>query len=111
MLALLAPSVIRVRPRTKVPLPRRPQPEARATAQKRWSTRHDPPEAPPVLKRPSTDPLPQENPMRAVWLRDFGPAEHLRIEETADPLPAPNTALVDVAYANITFVETQVRSG
>ncbi|GAA1953998.1 zinc-binding dehydrogenase [Catenulispora subtropica] len=49
--------------------------------------------------------------MRAVWLSDFGPAANLRIEETPDPVPAPNTALVDVAYANITFVETQVRSG
>jgi NADPH2:quinone reductase len=49
--------------------------------------------------------------MRAVWLRDFGPPANLRIEETPDPIPAPDTALVDVAYANITFVETQVRSG
>ncbi|NUR29950.1 MAG: zinc-binding dehydrogenase [Catenulispora sp.] len=49
--------------------------------------------------------------MRAVWLRDFGPAENLRIEETPEPVPAPNTALVDVTYANITFVETQVRAG
>ena len=49
--------------------------------------------------------------MRAVWLRDFGPPTQLRIEDTADPTPAPETVLVDVAYANITFVETQVRAG
>jgi NADPH2:quinone reductase len=49
--------------------------------------------------------------MRAVWLRAFGAPTELRAEETPEPVPAPGTALVDVAYANITFVETQVRTG
>lgn len=49
--------------------------------------------------------------MRAVWLRDFGAPTELRGEDTPEPEPAPGTALVDVAYANITFVETQVRRG
>ena len=49
--------------------------------------------------------------MRAVWLRKFGGPEELRVEDTAEPEPAPGTALVDVAYANITFVETQARAG
>ena len=49
--------------------------------------------------------------MRAVWLREFGAPAHLRIEETPDPVPGPDTALVEVGFANITFVETQIRSG
>ncbi|MEY9929497.1 NADPH:quinone reductase-like Zn-dependent oxidoreductase [Catenulispora sp. GP43] len=49
--------------------------------------------------------------MRAVWLREFGAPTELRVEQTPEPAPAPGTALVDVAYANITFVETQARAG
>ncbi|MEY9858277.1 NADPH2:quinone reductase [Catenulispora sp. GAS73] len=50
--------------------------------------------------------------MRAVWLRKFGTPAELHVEPTPEPAPAPpGTALVDVAYANITFVETQVRAG
>jgi NADPH2:quinone reductase len=49
--------------------------------------------------------------MRAVWLRDFGAPSELRVEETPEPGVVPGAALVDVAYANITFVETQVRAG
>ena len=50
--------------------------------------------------------------MRAVWLRKFGTPAELHVEHTPEPAPVPpGTALVDVAYANITFVETQVRAG
>jgi NADPH2:quinone reductase len=49
--------------------------------------------------------------MRAVWLRAFGAPTELHAEDTPEPAPAPGTALVDVAHANITFVETQVRAG
>ncbi|MEY9910905.1 NADPH2:quinone reductase [Catenulispora sp. MAP12-49] len=49
--------------------------------------------------------------MRAVWLREFGAPTELHAEETPEPSLAPGTALVDVAYANITFVETQARAG
>ncbi|NUP50697.1 MAG: zinc-binding dehydrogenase [Catenulispora sp.] len=49
--------------------------------------------------------------MRAVWLREFGAPATLRLEETPEPVPGPETALVEVVYANITFVETQIRSG
>ena len=49
--------------------------------------------------------------MRAVWLHDFGTPSNLQVEETPDPELRPETALVEVAYANITFVETQVRAG
>ncbi|MGH3491578.1 MAG: zinc-binding dehydrogenase [Actinopolymorphaceae bacterium] len=48
--------------------------------------------------------------MRAVWLREFGGPEMLRVEETPVPEPGPRQALIDVTYANITFVETQVRA-
>ncbi|MEU4834520.1 zinc-binding dehydrogenase [Streptosporangium sp. NPDC023615] len=49
--------------------------------------------------------------MRAVWLKEFGGPEVLVPGDAPDPVPGPGQALVDVAYANITFVETQVRSG
>src|SRR3954470_6451747 len=49
--------------------------------------------------------------MRAVWLREFGGPEALEPGEAPDPVPGPGQVLVEVAFANITFVETQVRSG
>jgi NADPH:quinone reductase len=48
--------------------------------------------------------------MRAVLLRAFGGPDHLVAEEAPDPVPGPGQALIDVAYANITFVETQFRA-
>jgi len=49
--------------------------------------------------------------VRAVVLREFGPPDRLVAEEVRDPEPVAGQAVVDVAFANITFVETQVRSG
>src|SRR5690606_24204104 len=49
--------------------------------------------------------------MRAVWLREFGGPEVLVPADTPDPVPGPGQALIDVVFANITFVETQVRAG
>jgi NADPH:quinone reductase len=49
--------------------------------------------------------------MRAVWLREFGGPDVLRAEETPEPVAGPGQVLVEVAYAGITFVETQVRAG
>ena len=46
--------------------------------------------------------------MRAVWLRAFGPPSALEPGEAPEPA---GEAVIDVAYANITFVETQVRAG
>ena len=46
--------------------------------------------------------------MRAVWLREFGPPSALEPGEAPEPA---GEAVIDVAYANITFVETQVRAG
>jgi NADPH:quinone reductase len=53
--------------------------------------------------------------VRAVWLHAFGPPSNLVLGEAPDPSnikrDSPSLSLIDVAYANITFVETQVRAG
>jgi NADPH2:quinone reductase len=49
--------------------------------------------------------------VRAVWLRRFGRPEVLAGEETPDPVTGPGQVLVQVAFANITFVETRFRAG
>ncbi|MEU8122679.1 zinc-binding dehydrogenase [Spirillospora sp. NPDC049024] len=49
--------------------------------------------------------------MRAVWLREFGGPEVLVPGDVPDPVPGEGQALVEVEFANITFVETQTRSG
>ncbi|MEV4117341.1 zinc-binding dehydrogenase [Micromonospora sp. NPDC049645] len=49
--------------------------------------------------------------MRAIWLREFGGPEVLVLGAAPDPTPGPGQVLIDVAHANITFVETQLRSG
>ena len=48
--------------------------------------------------------------MRAVWLREFGEPEVLTIGEAPDPVAGPGQVVVDVEFANITFVETQFRA-
>ncbi|MFB4310646.1 zinc-binding dehydrogenase [Actinomadura sp. GTD37] len=49
--------------------------------------------------------------MRAVWLREFGGPEVLVPGEAPDPVAGEGQALVEVEFVNITFVETQMRSG
>ncbi|MFI6264368.1 zinc-binding dehydrogenase [Micromonospora sp. NPDC051006] len=49
--------------------------------------------------------------MRAIWLRGFGGPEVLVPGPAPDPVPGPGQVLIDVAHANITFVETQFRAG
>ncbi|MEU5880401.1 zinc-binding dehydrogenase [Spirillospora sp. NPDC047279] len=49
--------------------------------------------------------------MRAVWLKEFGGPEVLVEGDAPDPVPGPGQVVVDVAHANITFVETQYRRG
>jgi NADPH2:quinone reductase len=48
--------------------------------------------------------------MRVVWLTRFGDPSVLVPGEAPDPVPGPGQALVDVAYANITFIETMFRA-
>jgi NADPH:quinone reductase len=49
--------------------------------------------------------------MRAVWLTKFGGPEVLVPGDAQDPVPDEGQALVEVEFVNITFVETQMRSG
>jgi NADPH2:quinone reductase len=49
--------------------------------------------------------------VRAVWLREFGPPSVLVAGEADDPVAGPGQVVVEVQYANVTFVETQVRAG
>jgi NADPH2:quinone reductase len=48
--------------------------------------------------------------MRAVWLREFGGPEVLVAADAPDPVAGPGQALIEVAFANVTFVETQFRA-
>ena len=48
--------------------------------------------------------------MRVVWLTAFGGPEVLVAGEAPDPEPGPGQALIDVAFAGITFVETMFRA-
>jgi NADPH2:quinone reductase len=48
--------------------------------------------------------------MRAVWMKEFGGPEVLVAGDAPDPAPGPGQALIDVAFANITFIETQFRA-
>jgi NADPH2:quinone reductase len=49
--------------------------------------------------------------MRAVRLSEFGPPEVLVAADVPEPVTGAGQVLIDVEYANITFVETQVRAG
>lgn len=48
--------------------------------------------------------------MRAVWLKEFGGPEVLVAGDAPDPVAGPGQALIEVAFANVTFVETQFRA-
>ena len=49
--------------------------------------------------------------MRAVVIREFGPPEVLQPAEVEEVLAGQDEVVIDVEYANVTFVETQVRAG
>ena len=49
--------------------------------------------------------------MRAVVIREFGPPEVLEPGEVADVRAGPDDVVIDVEFASVTFVETQVRAG
>ena len=49
--------------------------------------------------------------MRAVVMREFGPPEVLEPAEVAEVQAGPDEVVIEVEFANVTFVETQVRAG
>ena len=49
--------------------------------------------------------------MRAVVIREFGPPEVLEPAEVADVRAGPDDVVIDVEFASVTFVETQIRAG
>jgi NADPH2:quinone reductase len=48
--------------------------------------------------------------MKAVWLEEFGGPEMLVAADAPDPVPGPEQVLIEVSFANITFVETMFRA-
>src|SRR6266851_1544240 len=48
--------------------------------------------------------------MRAIWLNEFGGPDVLIPGQAPDPVAQPGQVLIKVAFANITFVETQFRA-
>jgi NADPH:quinone reductase len=49
--------------------------------------------------------------VRAVVIREFGPPGVLEASEVADVRAGRDEVVIDVEFANVTFVETQVRAG
>jgi NADPH:quinone reductase len=49
--------------------------------------------------------------VRAVVIREFGPPEVLKPTDAEEVCAGPDDVVIDVEFANITFVETQVRAG
>jgi NADPH:quinone reductase len=46
-----------------------------------------------------------------VVIEEFGPPEVLALRGVADPVVGRGDALIDVEFCNVTFVDTQIRSG
>jgi len=49
--------------------------------------------------------------MRAIVLREFGPADNLRLEEVEDPQPGPGQVRIAVTVAGVHFIDTKLRQG
>ncbi|MFE9580091.1 zinc-binding dehydrogenase [Nocardia sp. NPDC006044] len=49
--------------------------------------------------------------MRAVQAREFGGPEVLTVREVTDPVAGPGEVVVDVAAADVMFLDTRLRSG
>jgi NADPH:quinone reductase len=49
--------------------------------------------------------------VKAVVLREFGPAENLRLEEVDDPRPGPGQARIAVTVAGVHYIDTKLRAG
>src|SRR6516164_6895688 len=44
-------------------------------------------------------------------MREFGPPEVLEPTEVAEPEASPGEVIIEAEFANVTFVETQIRAG
>jgi NADPH2:quinone reductase len=49
--------------------------------------------------------------VKAVVLREFGPAENLRLEEVEDPQPGPGQVRIAVSVSGVHFIDTKLREG
>ena len=49
--------------------------------------------------------------MHAVLVEEFGPPRVLQLREVPDPQCGAGEVLIEVAFASVTFVETQIRAG
>ena len=49
--------------------------------------------------------------MKAIRVREFGPPEVMRLEETPDPSPGPGQVLVRIRAAGVNPVESYIRTG
>ena len=49
--------------------------------------------------------------MKAIRVKEFGPAEVMRLEEVPDPIPAAGQVVVKVAAVGVNPVDTYIRSG
>jgi NADPH:quinone reductase len=49
--------------------------------------------------------------VRAVVMREFGPPEVLEAAEVEEPGAGPGEVVIEAEFANVTFVETQIRAG
>jgi NADPH:quinone reductase len=49
--------------------------------------------------------------VRAVVMREFGPPSVLAVADVAEPEAGPGEVVIEAEFANVTFVETQIRAG
>jgi NADPH2:quinone reductase len=64
-----------------------------------------------IISAAYAPPVPRMASMRAVWQHKFGGPQVLVAGEAPDPVPGPGQALIEVAFASITFIETMTRAG
>jgi NADPH2:quinone reductase len=49
--------------------------------------------------------------VKAVVIEEFGPPDVLAPQGVEDPVVGPEDVLIEVEFSNVTFVDTQIRSG